>query len=68
MKSLWFAGLGEVQAYSQTRWEKEGIKTSFSATTYIIDTLPDLKDLAEVENFPRKKLPMSAEYYPELDE
>jgi hypothetical protein len=26
MKSLWFAGLGEVQAYSQTRWEKEGIK------------------------------------------
>ena len=49
-------------------WEKEGIHTAFSASTYITDVLPELKALSRKEAFPKKKVPMSAEYHPELDD
>ena len=49
-------------------WEKEGIHTAFSANTYITSILPELKELSIRDSFPRKKVPMSTDYHPELDD
>ena len=49
-------------------WEKQGIHTAFSANTYITSILPELKELSSREAFPKKKVPMSADYHPELDD
>ena len=49
-------------------WEKEGISSAFSATTYISNVLPKLAWACGVESFPKFKTPFCESYYPELDE
>ena len=58
---------GDVEHLTED-WAREGISTAFSAKTYITNVLPELKDLSERRDFPKKKVPMSADYHAELDE
>ncbi|HEY9297802.1 MAG TPA: reverse transcriptase domain-containing protein, partial [Phormidium sp.] len=49
-------------------WEKEGIKSAFSAETYIINTLPKLAKLCGFKEFRFWNTPFGEDYHAELDE
>ena len=48
-------------------WEQEGIYTGFSAETYIRNTLPCLKDMCNLADFRKMRVPFQEDYHTELD-
>jgi hypothetical protein len=50
------------------QWQKQGVFYSFSASTYIENSVPKLAKMLGVAKFAKKSTPMDPEYHPELDE
>ena len=48
-------------------WNKEDIKTAFSAETYINNILPKLAASCGLQQFHKSSIPFSEDYHPELD-
>ena len=51
-----------------SKWLKEGIKTAFSAKTYVEQSLNKLEQMMNMDSFPLHKSPMPDGAHPELDD